>query len=77
MREREIESIMLINWYYVGCKLHKPKSINTEFVGKYLYKKINRNLIIEHDNFSPSIIRKTFAFLLIILVKFKFSTIIF
>jgi hypothetical protein len=77
MHEREIESIMLINWYYIGCKLHKPKSINTEFVEKYLYKKINRNLIIEHNNFSLSIIRKTFTFLFIILLRFRFSTIIF
>ena len=32
MGSREIESIMLINWYYVGCKLDKPKSVNTELV---------------------------------------------
>lgn len=75
MGSREIESIMLINWYYVGCKLDKPKSVNTEFIGKYLYKKINRNNL-EPDEDSFSIISKTFGFLLIIL-RFRLSAIIF
>ncbi len=76
MRKKEIESIMLINWYYVGCKIDKPKSINTEFVGKYLYKKINKTHAIEHSNFF-NLLSKTFSFFFIILVRFRFSTIIF
>jgi hypothetical protein len=31
MEKKEIESILLINWYYIGHKLHEPKSVNTVY----------------------------------------------
>jgi hypothetical protein len=46
MEKKEIESI-LINWYYIGHKLHEPKSVNTVFIGKYLNKRIIESLKVQ------------------------------
>lgn len=45
MRKIEIDSILLVNLYFTGCKLNKPNSPITELVRKYLGKKVDKALI--------------------------------
>lgn len=45
MRKAEIDSILLVNLYFIGCKLQRPQSPTTELVRKYLSKKVDKALI--------------------------------
>jgi len=45
MRKTEIDSILLVNWYFTTCKLRKPSCPKTEMVRKYLLKKVSKALI--------------------------------
>lgn len=45
MRKTEIDSILLVNLYFTGCKLQKPQSPTTELVRKYLIKKVDKALV--------------------------------
>jgi hypothetical protein len=45
MRNSELNSILLVNLYFTGCKLQKPSCPRTEMVRKYLSKRINKALI--------------------------------
>jgi hypothetical protein len=68
MGKKEIESILLINWYYVGYKLHKPKSVNAKFIGRYLNNRINR----EHKSLNFLKINNILTILSMVLIRFRF-----
>jgi hypothetical protein len=72
MEKKEIESILLINWYYIGSKLHEPRSVNTVFIGKYLNKRINRKF----ESSSLLKINNVFSILFIIAIRFRFLLIL-
>lgn len=42
MRKTELDSILMVNLYFTGCKLQKPYCPRTEVVRKYLAKRINK-----------------------------------
>jgi hypothetical protein len=42
MRKTELDSILMVNLYFTGCKLQKPYCPRTEVVRKYLTKRINK-----------------------------------
>jgi hypothetical protein len=44
MDKKEIESILIANWYLTKCKIENPLSLKTELAKKYLNEKI-KNLL--------------------------------
>ena len=44
MRQQDIDSILLANWYLIKCKMENPSCSKTELARKYLVAKINKAL---------------------------------
>lgn len=42
--KKDIESILLANWYFTKCKIESPISDKTELARKYLVQKLNKVL---------------------------------
>jgi len=64
MRNSELNSILLVNLYFTGCKLQKPSCPRTEMVRKYLSKRINKALI-ERNSTGSSTSLKSKAFIVL------------
>jgi hypothetical protein len=67
MSKTELDSILLVNLYFTGCKLQKPNCPRTELVRKYLSKKINKALVEKRTTYS-GFSRKAFIILGILLI---------
>lgn len=70
MRKTDIDSILLVNWYFTNCKLARPSSPKTEMVRRYLLKKVNKALISDRStsNVGSRLLSKAF----VVLVLFMF-----
>jgi len=68
MRKTDIDSILLVNWYFTTCKLTKPSCPKTEMVRKYLLEKVNKALVSNEKPVGNRLLSKAFVFLLILLV---------
>jgi hypothetical protein len=69
MRKTEIDSILLVNWYFTNCKLAKPSCPKTEMVRKYLLKKVSKALVNrEKPNGVTHLLSKAFVVLILLLV---------
>ena len=69
MRKTEIDSILLVNWYFTNCKLAKPSCPKTEMVRKYLLKKVSKALVNrENPNRVTHLLSKAFVVLILLLV---------
>jgi hypothetical protein len=66
MRKTEIDSILLVNWYFTTCKLNKPSCPKTEMVRKYLLKRVDKALVKKENNYN--LIYRTFATLFLLIV---------
>lgn len=66
MRKAELDSILLVNLYFTGCKLQKPDSTRTEMVRKYLTKRINK-ASVERATYHTSLTSKAFVFVILFL----------
>lgn len=44
MTKKDIDSILLANWYFTKCKMEDPNCHKTELARKYLIDKIGRVL---------------------------------
>ncbi len=69
MRKTEIDSILLVNWYFTTCKLTKPSCPRTEMVRKYLLQKVNKALVSNDKPIGNRLISKAFVFLLLLIVS--------
>ena len=69
MRKTEIDSILLVNWYFTTCKLTKPSCPRTEMVRKYLLQKVNKALVSNDKPIGNRLISKVFVFLLLLIVS--------
>lgn len=70
MRKTEIDSILLVNWYFTTCKLAKPSCPKTEMVRRYLLKKVNKALISDKStsNVGSRLLSKAFVVLTFFIV---------
>ena len=68
MRKTEIDSILLVNWYFTTCKLNKPFCPRTEMVRKYLLKKVDKALVKKETPRVNNLISKAFATLILLIV---------
>lgn len=68
MRKTEIDSILLVNWYFTTCKLTKPSCPKTEMVRKYLLEKVNKALVSNKKPVGNRFLSKAFVFLLLLIV---------
>ena len=69
MRKTDIDSILLVNWYFTTCKLTKPSCPRTEMVRKYLLKKVNKALISNRETSSGTrLLSKAFVVLMLLIV---------
>ena len=69
MRKTEIDSILLVNWYFTTCKLTKPSCPKTEMVRRYLLEKVNKALVSNDKPIGNRLISKVFVFLLLLIVS--------
>lgn len=71
MRKTEIDSILLVNWYFTTCKLTKPSCPKTEMARKYLLKKVNKALISDRStsNVGSRLLSKAFVVLVLFIVN--------
>jgi hypothetical protein len=71
MRKTEIDSILLVNWYFTTCKLTNPLCPKTEMVRKYLLKKVNKALISNRETSKGGtrLLSKAFVILMLIIVS--------
>ena len=46
--KKDIDSILLANYYFTKCKIENPISDKTELARKYLVQKLNKALNIDH-----------------------------
>jgi hypothetical protein len=71
MRKTEIDSILLVNWYFTTCKLTKPTCPKTEMVRKYLLKKVNKALISNRETSKGGtrLLSKAFVVLTLLIVS--------
>jgi hypothetical protein len=67
MRKTEIDSILLVNWYFTTCKLTKPSCPRTEMVRKYLLQKVNKALVNDKP-VGNRLLSKAFVFLILLVV---------
>ena len=44
MNKQELNSILLVNAYFIDCRLKRPTCAKTDLVRKYLMKKIDKAL---------------------------------
>jgi hypothetical protein len=49
--KKEIDSIIIANWYLTKCKIENPLSLKTELAKKYLNEKI-KNLLSDKKQIS-------------------------
>ena len=63
MSKTELDSILLVNLYFTGCKLQKPHCPRTELVRKYLSKKINKALVEKKETIYFGFSRKDYFIL--------------
>jgi hypothetical protein len=68
MRKTEIDSILLVNWYFTTCKLTKPSSHKTEMVRNYLLEKVNKALVSNERPIGNRLLSKAFVFLILLVV---------
>jgi hypothetical protein len=68
MRKTDIDSILLVNWYFTTCKLTEPSCPKTEIIRKYLLEKVNKALVSNEKPVGNRLLSKAFVFLLILLV---------
>jgi hypothetical protein len=68
MRKAELDSILMVNLYFTGCKLQKPYCTRTEMVRKYLAKRINKALVERNSTGRTSLTSKAFIVLVLFLV---------
>lgn len=66
MRKTEIDSILLVNWYFTNCKLSRPLCPRTEMFRKYLLKRVNKALVKEEE--TTNLFSKAFVFLILFVV---------
>ena len=71
MRKTDIDSILLVNWYFTNCKLARPSSPKTEMVRRYLLKKVNKALISDRStsNVGSRLLSKAFVVLVLFIVN--------
>jgi hypothetical protein len=69
MRKTEIDSILLVNWYFTTCKLTKPSCPRTEMVRKYLLQKVNKALDSNDKPTGNRLLSKAFIFLILLVVS--------
>lgn len=55
MRKQDIDSILLVNWYFTKCKMESSPSDKTELARKYLVTKVGKALIERTRITNPSI----------------------
>jgi hypothetical protein len=68
MRKTEIDSILLVNWYFTTCKLTKPSCPKTEMVRRYLLEKVNKALVCNQKPVGNRLLSKAFVFLILLIV---------
>jgi hypothetical protein len=68
MRKTELDSILMVNLYFTGCKLQNPYCSRTETVRKYLAKRINKALVERNSTGRTSLTSKAFVFLGLFLI---------
>jgi hypothetical protein len=68
MRKTELDSILLVNLYFTGCKLQNPYCSRTETVRKYLTKRIKMALVEGNSSDRTSLTSKAFVILCLFLV---------
>jgi hypothetical protein len=68
MKKSEIDSLLLVNWYFTTCKLDKPSCPKTELVRKYLLNRISKALEKQSPGFDRRIISKVFISLLLFIL---------
>jgi hypothetical protein len=70
MRKTDIDSILLVNWYFTTCKLEKPFCPKTEMARKYLLKKVSKALISngEAPKGGTRLLSKAFVLLMLLIV---------
>lgn len=67
MRKTELDSILMVNLYFTGCKIQKPYSSRTEIVRKYLAKRISK-VLVERVSNNTSIKNKIFLAIALLLL---------
>lgn len=68
MRNSELNSILLVNLYFTGCKLQKPSCPRTEMVRKYLSKRINKALVERNSTGRTTLTSKAFIVLSLLVI---------
>jgi hypothetical protein len=68
MRKSEIDSLLLVNWYFTTCKLDRPSCPKTELVRKYLLNRISKALEKKSPKFGNRLISKVFISLLLFIL---------
>lgn len=72
MRNSELNSILLVNLYFTGCKLQKPSCPRTEMVRKYLAKRINKASVERNSTGRTSLTSKAFIVLSLLVLLTNF-----
>ena len=72
MRKAELDSILMVNLYFTGCKLQKPYCPRTEMVRKYLAKRINKALVERNSTGRTSLTSKAFIVLSLLVLVTNF-----
>ena len=72
MKKAELDSILMVNLYFTGCKLQKPYCPRTELVRKYLVNRINKALVERNSTKGTSLTSKAFIVLGLLLVITNF-----
>ena len=68
MRKTELDSILMVNLYFTGCKLQNPYCPRTEMVRKYLAKRINKAVVERNSTGRTSLTSKAFVVLGLLLM---------
>ena len=72
MRKAELDSILMVNLYFTGCKLQNPYCTRTEMVRKYLAKRINKALVERNSTVRTSLTSKAFVVLSLLFLVTNF-----
>ena len=68
MRKSEIDSLLLVNWYFTTCKLDRPSCPKTELVRKYLLNRISKALEKQSPKLENRLLSKVFISLLLFIL---------
>ncbi len=68
MRKTEIDSIILVNWYFTIYKLNKPLCPKTEMVRKYLLSKALTSDSSINNSIENRLLSKAFVILVILIL---------